>query len=40
MPRTSKKVASLASKSLRKDLPRKKEESVAGAALVARKKRK
>jgi len=30
---TSKKVAKLASKLLRKDLPRKKEKSVAGSAL-------
>jgi hypothetical protein len=41
MAQTSKKVASLASKLLRKDLPRKKEKSVAASALMqARRKNK
>lgn len=40
MAKTSKKVASLASKLLKKDLPRKKEKSVAGSALRQREKRK
>lgn len=38
--KTSKRVASLASKLLRKDLKRKQEKSVAGSALSQREKRK
>jgi hypothetical protein len=39
MAKTSKRVASLASKSLRKDLSRKDEKSVAASALRQREKR-
>ncbi len=39
MAQTSKRVAKLASRSLKKDLPRKKEKSVAGAALRLRRKK-
>jgi len=37
---TSKRVAKLASKSLRRDLPRKQEKSVAGSALRQAKRKK
>lgn len=40
MAKTSKKVAKLASKLLRKDLSRKSEKSVAGSALRQREKKK
>jgi hypothetical protein len=40
MAKTSKKVASLASKLLKKDLPRKQEKSVAGSDLRQREKKK
>lgn len=40
MAKTSKKIASLAAKLLKKDLPRKQEKSVGGSALRQREKRK
>lgn len=40
MAKTSKRVARLASKLLRKDLPRRKEKSVAGSALRQRERKR